>query len=155
MCECTESMQHITGQRSTSALPYTTDKRPLHSTAEHGSTGYNTDEHMLSEEKAHQKTTWCGTTQQGSAEHTPVSLDHAAKRLPKVMVSTSLSPTSVDCTLSTCKSVPAGAIKMQHFPMQLRSDTMQEGGEADNFDKQPGTDATDWLEHSRKHWSAC
>ena len=71
------------------------------------------------------------------------------------MVSTSLSPTSVHCTLSTCKSVPAGAITMQHLPMQLRSDTMQEGGEADNFDKHTGTDATDWLDHSRKHWSAC
>ncbi len=94
---------------------------------------------MLREDKAHQNTTWFGTAQQGSEEHTPVSLDHAAKRLPKVMVSTSLSPTSVHCTLSTCKSVAAGATKMQHLPMQLRSDTMQEGGEADNFDKQTGT----------------
>lgn len=155
MCEYTESMQHVTGRRITSALSYKTDKRPLHSTAEHGSAGYNTDEHMLNEEEAHQKTTRCGTAQQGNAEHTPVSWDHAAKRLPKVMVSTSLSPTSVHCTLSTCKSVPAGAIEMQHLPVQLRPDTMQEGGEADNFDKQTGTDATDWLEHSHKHWSAC
>ncbi len=109
---------------------------------------------MLSEEKARQSTTWCGTAQQGSAEHTPVSLDHAAKRLPKVMTSTSLSLTSVHSTLSTCKSVPARAVEMQHLPMQLRTDTMQEGGEADNFDKQTGTDETDWLEHICKHWSA-
>lgn len=104
---------------------------------------------------AHQKQHWCGTAQQGNAKHTPVSLDQAAKRLPKVRTSISLSPTSVHCTLSTCKSVPAHVIEMQHLPMHLRTDTMQEGGEANKFDKQKGTDEIDWLKHICKHWSAC
>ena len=73
MCECTESMQHITGQRSTSALPYTTDKRPLYNTAEHGSTGCNTDEHMLSEERLIRKQL-CAAQRSRAVQSTHLSL---------------------------------------------------------------------------------
>ncbi len=130
MCEYIKSMQHSTAQHSTaqrstaqhSAAQRSTAQRsaahqhrpalqgnPLHSTAEHGTTGYNTAEDLLSQNTStdYSSMRHSAAGQCRSLEHTPVSLDHAAKRLPKVMASSSLSPTSVHSTLSAYKSLPA------------------------------------------------